>query len=73
MEWEKGTYFSIAVFGSRGYWKVIENTNDSHALCKHIKGSDPRAFKEPTWVMLKVWYKTGGRKESWWSTINPFN
>ena len=61
MNWKKGTYFSIAVWGCRGCWVVLEDIDDKYALCGRLKGSDPRMFPEGnTFKMIKsyCWYQT---------------
>ena len=64
MEWKEGTYFSIAVWGYRGYWVVLKDIDSDYALCGRIKGSDPRLIPEDnTFKMLKSLYEYGGMQE----------
>ena len=64
MNWKKGTIFSIAVWGFKGYWIVIKDINKQYALCGRLKGSDPRLFPEGRKMkMLKSLYEYHGKIE----------
>lgn len=64
MNWKEGTYFSIAVWGLRGYWVVLNDIDSKYALCGRIMGSDPRISPESdTFKMVKSLYDYGGRQE----------
>ena len=65
MDWKEGTYFSVAVWGYRSWWKVVKDVDSETANCLFIKGTDPRLFTNGGMFngFRKGYYDYGGRIE----------
>lgn len=65
MDWKEGTYFSVAIWGYRSWWRIEKNVDEKTCNCLFIKGTDPRLFTNGGMFngFLKSYYKYGGREE----------
>ena len=65
MDWKEGTYFSVAIWGMRSWWKVVRDVDEETADCLFVKGEDPRMLTIGGMFhgFRKGYYNYGGRVE----------